>query len=71
MEKKTAIKLRRTILIFWVLLSIIALALTLYLRSACAELQGILQKGVLIFIGISFVTGGINTYLTYTIKKSK
>lgn len=69
MKKETIIKLRRTILIFWVVLSIIVLAAILYLGIAYPELQNILQKGILIFIGISLVVGSVNAYLTNKIRK--
>lgn len=69
MEKKTAKKIRRTLLIVWILLSIIVLAAILYLGSAYPDLQGILQKAVLVFIGLSAVVGGINGYFTKMIRK--
>ena len=69
MKKEIIIKLRRTILIFWILLSTAVLVAVPYLGSVHTELQGILKKCVLIFIGISFAVGGINMYLTKKIRK--
>lgn len=68
-KKETAIKLRHVLLMAWILLSIIVLTTTLFLGSTYPGLQGILQKAVLVFIGISLVVGGVNAYLTNKIRR--